>query len=231
MTVPDAHHAVTMEALRRGLPVLGEKPLAASLAEALEMVAAAQTYDRLFMVSQNRRYDPHLFAYRRQIRQLGRLGILAATFFKAPHFGGFRDAMAHPLVLDMAIHTFDSARFLTGDEPVAVYCDEYNPAWSWYAGDAAATASSRCPDGSRFVYTGSWCSDGPGDLVELVLAGERRVRHRAVGRRRPPEPSRSSRAGRPSRESDSGEVDPHPGIARFVARVRPRAAHRRPSHG
>lgn len=160
VTIPEAHHAVTLEALRRRLPVLGEKPLAATLSEALEMVAAAQAYDTLFMVSQNRRYDPNLFAYRRLIRQLGTLGILSAAFFKAPHFGGFRDAMDHPLVLDMAIHTFDSVRFLTGAEPVAVYCDEYNPAWSWYAGDAATTAVFELSDGSRFVYTGSWCSEG-----------------------------------------------------------------------
>jgi predicted dehydrogenase len=160
VTIPEAHHSVTLEALRRRLPVLGEKPLAATLAEALEMVAAAQAYDTLFMVSQNRRYDPNLFAYRRMLRQLGTLGILTATFFKAPHFGGFRDAMDHPLVLDMAIHTFDSVRFLTGAEPVAVYCEEYNPSWSWYAGDAATTAIFELSDGSRFVYTGSWCSEG-----------------------------------------------------------------------
>jgi predicted dehydrogenase len=211
VTVPDAHHAVTMEALRRGIPVLGEKPLAATLAEALEMVAAAQAYDRLFMVSQNRRYDPQLFAYRRQIRQLGRLGILAATFFKAPHFGGFRDAMAHPLVLDMAIHTFDSARFLTGREPVGVYCEEYNPAWSWYAGDAGATAVFELSDGSRFVYTGSWCSPGQetswnaswrasGEFGTALWDGDGSPTLEIVEGRE---------AGR---ESDPGGVDPHPGI-------------------
>lgn len=160
VTIPEAHYPVTMEALQRRLPVLGEKPLAASLSEAVEMVAAAQAYDTLFMVSQNRRYDPNLFAFRRAVRQLGRLGILTADFFKAPHFGGFRDAMDHPLVLDMAIHTFDAMRFVTGVDPVAVYCDEFNPAWSWYAGDAASTAIFEMADGSRCVYTGSWCSAG-----------------------------------------------------------------------
>ncbi|WP_020574553.1 Gfo/Idh/MocA family protein [Actinopolymorpha alba] len=160
VTIPEAHHAVTLEALRRGLPVIGEKPLAATLAEALELVAASQAYDRLFMVSQSRRYNSQQFEFRRQIQRLGRLGILAAEFFKAPHFGGFRDAMDHPLVLDMAIHAFDSARFLVDAEPVAVYCEEYNPAWSWYAGDAATTAIFEMSDGVRYVYTGSWCSEG-----------------------------------------------------------------------
>lgn len=160
VTVPAAHHQVTLEALRLGLPVLGEKPLADSLAQAVQLVAAAETYDRLFMVSQSRRYEPHLFAFRDRIRELGQLGILTAEFFRAPRFGGFRDAMAHPLVLDMAVHAFDTARFLTGSAPVAVYCEEFNPGWSWYAGDAAATAVFEFADGIRFTYTGSWCSDG-----------------------------------------------------------------------
>lgn len=160
VTVPEAHHPVTMQALRRGLPVLGEKPLAASLAEAMELVAASRAYDRLFMVSQSRRYDANLAAFRRLVRRLGRVGILTTQFFKAPRFGGFRDAMDHPLILDMAIHSFDSARYLLGVNPVAVYCDEHNPAWSWYAGDAASTAIFELADGSRYVYTGSWCSPG-----------------------------------------------------------------------
>lgn len=160
VTIPEAHHAVTLAALAAGLPVLGEKPLAATLAQALELVAAAEAAGTLFMVSQNRRYNPHLEAFKAQADRLGDLGAVTATFFKAPHFGGFRDEMAHPLVLDMSIHTFDSARYLTGRDPVAVYCDEYNPPWSWYAGDAAATAIFELTGGLRFVYTGSWCSPG-----------------------------------------------------------------------
>lgn len=160
VAIPEAHYPITMAALSRGIPVLGEKPLAATLAEAVELVAAARAYDRLFMVSQNRRYHPELFALRDGLGQLGRLGIIVSDFFKAPHFGGFRDEMAHPLILDMAIHTFDSARFLVGAEPVAVICAEYNPPWSWYAGDAATTATFEFADGTRYVYTGSWCSPG-----------------------------------------------------------------------
>lgn len=160
VTIPEAHHPVTLQAFELGLPVIGEKPLAATLAEALELAAASEAYGKLFMVSQSRRYNEKLFAFRDQIRGLGRLGILSATFFKAPHFGGFRDAMAHPLVLDMAIHQFDAARFLTDAEPVAVYCEEYNPAWSWYDGDAAASALFEMTGGVRFNFDGSWCSEG-----------------------------------------------------------------------
>ncbi|UED86773.1 Gfo/Idh/MocA family protein [Streptomyces profundus] len=160
VTVPAAHLPVTLEALGLGLPVLGEKPLAASLTEAVTLVRAAEEARELFMVSQSRRYDRQLFALRAQAGRLGQLGVLTQEFFKAPRFGGFRDAMDHPLVLDMAIHNFDAARFVLGADPVAVYCEEYNPAWSWYAGDAAGTALFEMTGGTRFVYTGSWCADG-----------------------------------------------------------------------
>ncbi|MBM7789232.1 Gfo/Idh/MocA family protein [Tenggerimyces flavus] len=160
VTIPEAHHAVTMTALNAGLPVLGEKPLAATLPEALELVATAEATQTLFMVSQNRRYIDTIKTFKAYTQRLGALGAVVANFFKAPHFGGFRDEMAHPLILDMAIHTFDGARFLTDQDPVAVYCDEYNPPWSWYAGDAATTAIFELIGGLRFVYTGSWCSPG-----------------------------------------------------------------------
>lgn len=159
VTIPEAHHAVTLEALGLGLPVIGEKPLAATLAEAVDLVRAADRAGELFMVSQNRRYNAHLWALKAQTQALGEIGILTHEFFKAPHFGGFRDAMDHPLILDMAIHNFDAARFLLDADPVAVYCEEYNPPWSWYDGDAAATAVFEMSGGIRFVYTGSWCSE------------------------------------------------------------------------
>jgi len=160
VTVPAAHHPVTLAALRAGIPVLGEKPAAATVAEALSLAAAAELTGQLFMVSQSRRYDDHLYAARALAAGLGRAGILSVDFFKAPRFGGFRDAMASPLLLDMAIHQFDMARFLLRADPVSVLCDEYNPAWSWYAGDAAATAAFEFEGGTRFVFTGSWCSPG-----------------------------------------------------------------------
>ncbi|MFF2454483.1 Gfo/Idh/MocA family protein [Isoptericola sp. NPDC058082] len=160
VTVPAAHHPVTTAALFAGLPVLGEKPVAESVPRALSLAAAAEVTGELFVVSQSRRYNRQLFAFREQARTLGDLGVLTTEFFKAPRFGGFRDAMAHPLLLDMAIHPFDTARFLLGAEPVSVYCEEFNPSWSWYAGDAAATAVFEMTGGVRYSYTGSWCSPG-----------------------------------------------------------------------
>ena len=160
VTVPEAHAEVSITALLHGLAVLCEKPLADTLAAALSMIAAAEVGGRLLMVSQSRRYWRNLTALRTQLARLGRLRLVQCSFFKAPHFGGFREEMAYPLLGDMAIHQFDLARELIGTEPVSVSCESFNPSGSWYAGDAAANVAVDFADGARFVFTGSWCSPG-----------------------------------------------------------------------
>ena len=160
VTVPVAHHAVSTEALLAGLPVLSEKPLTPTVAEGLSLAATSAHTGELLMVSQSRRYYRSITQFREAVRGLGRVGVVTAEFFGAPRFGGFRDEMAHPLLIDMAIHHFDAFRYLVGDEPVSVSCDEFNPAWSWYQGDAGVTATFVTAGGTRFVYTGSWCSPG-----------------------------------------------------------------------
>lgn len=159
-TAPPAHHPVTTAALLAGLAVLGEKPVAATLPEALSLVAASEVTGGLFVVSQSRRWNPGLAALRAMAGGLGRVGMVTTEFFKAPRFGGFRDEMADPLLVDMAIHAFDAARYLLDDDPVTVTCEAWNPPWSWYAGRAAASAVFEMAGGARFSYTGSWCSPG-----------------------------------------------------------------------
>jgi predicted dehydrogenase len=160
VTVPAAHHAVSTEAMRAGLPVLCEKPLTPTVAAALSLAATAEVTGQLHMTSQSRRYRAALTAFRDEVRGLGELGSATTEYFAGPRFGGFRDRMQHALLEDMAIHTFDTARFLFDREPVAVYCEEYNPGWSWYAGGAAATAVVEFAGGLRYTYSGSWCADG-----------------------------------------------------------------------
>lgn len=161
VTIPEAHCQTVVTALRAGYPVIGEKPMANSMEEAGEMVRASQETGLLYMVSQSRRYLENLGPFKTLVHQSGApvMG-LYADFFVGPHFGGFRDAMDSPLVLDMSIHHFDMARAILDLDPVAVYADEFNPEWSWYQGDACANLIYEMEGGVRFVYRGSWCAEG-----------------------------------------------------------------------
>jgi len=161
-TVPAAHHPVTLTGLAHGCHVLGEKPQAETLAQAREMIAAAAAADRLFAVIQNRRYQPPIRRLRAFLAsgEIGQVTTVNADFYIGAHFGGFRDRMRHPLLLDMAIHTFDQARFLTGRDPVAVYSRAWNPEGSWYDDAASAVCVFEMTGGVVFTYRGSWCAEG-----------------------------------------------------------------------
>ena len=113
---------------------------------------------------QNRRFEHGIRTLRDGLvaGRIGSVTMLACDFFKAPHFGGFREEMRSPLLLDMAIHQFDQARFVAGVEPVAVSCQEFNLAGSWYRGDATAVCTFELADGSVFSYRGSWSTEGFG---------------------------------------------------------------------
>ena len=160
VTVPAAHHAVNIEAMFAGLPVLCEKPIAPTVAQAISLAAASESSGMLLMTSQSRRYYRSIARFRQLVSTLGAVGSITSEFFLAPRFGGFRDEMKYPLLVDMAIHTFDAARYVLGAEPTSVYCESFNPAWSWYAGDASAMAIFEFDSGARFSYSGSWCSPG-----------------------------------------------------------------------
>jgi len=162
VVVPQARHDVVMTGLRHGCHVLTEKPMAASLDEARSLVAAAKAAGRVHAVVQNRRFIEGVRRIRETIASgaLGQLTALHADFFIGAHFGGFREQMQDVLLLDMAIHTLDAARFMAGAEPLAVYCHETNPAGSWYAHGAAANAIFEFSDEIVFTYRGSWVAEG-----------------------------------------------------------------------
>ncbi|TLU72261.1 Gfo/Idh/MocA family oxidoreductase [Lichenicoccus roseus] len=162
VVVPAARHAVVRRALAAGCHVLSEKPLADTLEHAVDLVAAAADAGRVHAVMQNRRYVAGIRRLRRLIDAgaLGDIDEVHCDFFKAPHFGGFREQMDHVLLLDMAIHSFDAARLLAGSDPANVMCREGNPRKSWYRAGASAAAVFSLPEGGVITYRGSWCANG-----------------------------------------------------------------------
>lgn len=161
-TVPTAHRNVTLEALRRGIHVLGEKPLSDTMATAHEMVAAARASGKTYAVMQNRRFDANILRLREFLDSgvIGDVTTVESGFYIAAHFQGFRLQMEHVLLLDMAIHTFDAARLITRTDPQAVYCHEWNPPNAWMAHGGSAIAIFEMSDNIVYTYRGSWCGEG-----------------------------------------------------------------------
>ena len=162
VVVPTARLSIARCAIDHGCHLLTEKPLAATPEEARAIVAGARKAGLIHAVVQNRRYHPCVRRIRRFIDSgaIGRPTSIHCDFFLGPHFGGFREEMEHVLLLDMAIHTFDAARAMTGLEASRVYCREWNPPNSWYRQGSSAVAIFDMGAGAVFAYRGSWCADG-----------------------------------------------------------------------
>lgn len=151
-----------MKGLSAGCHVMGEKPLADSMEHAREMVARAEEVGKLYAVMQNRRYLPQAPAAAKMAQDgtIGKITTVNVDFYIGAHFSGFRTEMDHPLLLDMAIHTFDQARQLTGADPVSAYCKAFNPEGSWYKDGASAMCVFEMTNDIVLNYRGSWCSEG-----------------------------------------------------------------------
>lgn len=161
-TIPEAHLPVTLAAFSHGCHVLSEKPMADTMEHARQIAAAAQQAGKICAVIQNRRYSSQIRRLKHFLKsgKLGPITTVNTDFYIGAHFGGFRDRMKHVLLLDMAIHTFDAARLITGADPVSVYCKEWNPSGSWYDHDASAVAIFEMTGGIVYTYRGSWCAEG-----------------------------------------------------------------------
>ena len=162
VTPPQFHRAIASTALHAGLPVLSEKPLAHTFDDARALADIARDTGTLLMVAQNYRYRPAIQTLKSVLDsgELGAIGAVSVDFYKGPHFGGFRDEMDYPLVIDMAIHHFDLMRYLLGSDAVSLFGRSWNPPWSWYKGDAAASLSLRFTNDVVVSYDGSWCAQG-----------------------------------------------------------------------
>lgn len=161
-TIPEAHCATTLTALQHGCHVMGEKPMGDTMPNARRMAAAAKEAGKVYAVMQNRRFLTGIRALQGFLETgaIGKLVAVHSDFFRGVHFGGFRDVMEHVLLLDMAIHSFDQARFITQADAQSVYCHEWNPSHSWFQHGASASAIFEMTDGLVYTYQGSWCAEG-----------------------------------------------------------------------
>ena len=162
ITPPQFHKEVSLMALEAGIPVLSEKPLADTFESAREIVRKANETGVLHMVAQNRRYSVPAQTLKQVIAsgELGRIASVSVEFYRGPHFGGFREQMPYPLIIDMAIHHFDMMRFFLDSDPMSIFGRSWNPSWSWFKGDASASLILEFADGITVSYDGSWCSLG-----------------------------------------------------------------------
>jgi predicted dehydrogenase len=167
---PEAHAPVAMEALEAGLHCLIEKPLAPTFAEGTKIVEMGERVGREVMVSQTFRFRRGARTVQRLVEEgaIGKIGAVHGRLFKEMHVPGFRELMDEPLIVDQTIHHFDFIRGVFGLNPVRVRAHSYNPAWSWFRGNANAIVDFETDDGAFVSYSGSWVSRAGPDVNTTI---------------------------------------------------------------
>jgi myo-inositol 2-dehydrogenase / D-chiro-inositol 1-dehydrogenase len=115
------HSSLVKAAVRRGCPVLCEKPLADDLAAAIELADFVDRSGVLVNVGFQRRFDAGYRAARLAVLD-GRLGRLHLMRLQATEPGAAPSPKTN-LLRNTAIHDFDLVRWLSGEEVVSVYVD------------------------------------------------------------------------------------------------------------
>jgi predicted dehydrogenase len=167
VTPPETHIKLVRAAAERGVPIICQKPLAPTYAEAVELVEAAERAGATLVVHENIRWQPWYREARRLINQ-GTLGQLHSVAFRLrpgdgqgprayldrqPYFQTMRRFLVH----ETAIHWIDTFRFLMG-EVRSVYASlrRMNPA---IAGEDAGYLLFAFDGGATGLFDGNRLND------------------------------------------------------------------------
>jgi UDP-N-acetylglucosamine 3-dehydrogenase len=190
------HLESALAALRAGLDVLIEKPLATTLPEADAMIAAAGELGRILMVAENVRYDPTYLAIAEMIRS-GALGdlFLLRVYREHEKHQYMRDRpwwLSEPsggILYAGGVHDFELVRML-GGEIEHVYALTGRPVIPEMIGDQNSVAVAALRSGVPALPGKSGRAPdqrSPGALPaersagRLCLPGNRRARCFAIG--------------------------------------------------
>ena len=122
-----ARMSILLEALRRGVPVLVEKPLVHTLADLRKVFRVVRNSKAPLMVSQNYRFEPQtrrLVQFIQDRKTWGALRNINIRFVRSIRELGDHYVRHLPeglgLGAEMGVHHYDLMRFLTGQNPVRI---------------------------------------------------------------------------------------------------------------
>lgn len=193
------HARVAVAALNAGKHVMCEKPMAVSVAECREMLAASRRAGKLLMVGHDMRFDPaNVLAH--ELLASGSLGRVITIRSSVKHAGPdnwsldksrntwfFRkEAAAFGAMGDVGVHKLDLIRFLLDDDIAAL--SAMTGTLEKTDGDGApitvednAVCIFTTQRGVQGVMEASWCNYGQADMSTDVLCEKGRLKIRMDG--------------------------------------------------
>lgn len=138
----DARVRILTDSAKAGKAVLMQKPMATDLATAEEMVRIAEDRGIPYAVNQNLRFDPAIYLTKQFLspERFGTPGFIhfANISIEGPKFGFGPNGV----VMAWQIHAIDSIRWLSGGDPVSIYCTNRNNAAMYHIEFSSGAACS-----------------------------------------------------------------------------------------
>jgi len=150
------HHQPTIDALRAGMDVMVEKPMAMNAKEASEMVETAKKTGRLLVIGFQHRFRSNAQMLRRSIDKgvFGRVLYARCQALRRrgiPNWGVFgrKELQGGGPMIDIGVHIVEVAHYLMGaPKPVAAFGSTYT-----YLGDRKSNVASSRPNWDYKTYT------------------------------------------------------------------------------
>jgi UDP-N-acetylglucosamine 3-dehydrogenase len=160
------HGSVACEVMSRGVHVLVEKPLALTIEEGLEIIAAAERYGVKLSVGHIERFNPAIVELKRRLEkeELGRVFQVRARRV-SPFPGRIQDV---GVILDLATHDIDVIRVLLGSEVDRVYAEVERKVHT--SREDLLSALFRFRNGVIGVLDVNWLT--PSKVRQLAVLGE-----------------------------------------------------------
>ncbi|MEM8513878.1 putative dehydrogenase [Massilia sp. MP_M2] len=124
------HAEYTIRAAQAGKHVMCEKPMAVSPAECEQMIVACRKAGKKLMIGYRSRFEPHNV----EAIRLARAGAIGSIrYFRSEHGFVAGDANTWRMkkaqsgggsLMDIGIYALQAARYMTGEEPLAVFAKE-----------------------------------------------------------------------------------------------------------
>mgnify|MGYP003303176093 FL=1 len=193
---------VIADTLGAGVHVLADKPMVVSLDQLDRVESAVRLSQATLSCALTLRFTPHFVAAKAAIDR-GEIGQVIGSYAQGPHKLGvarrpewmFNREKYGGVLLDLAIHDIDVARWIHGTEPVAVVADEGSSRFSDLDFADYAAVYLRMADGAVAVCRSSWLTpdedpthgdrrlivEGTEGSLEIVDAAQRRLTINSAG--------------------------------------------------
>jgi predicted dehydrogenase len=202
------HYDLAMEAIGAGKHLLTEKPMAGSIAQAREMVEAAEDKDLCAAISYQLRLGP---VYRKMKELADQINPVQVLFARQRAMMSDKYMSSEPFdgIMDFISHDIDMVPFLAGREPTAVFATALRNVWGDV--DAIEVCGAHLEfDGGACIGVISSSMGGGGVPQRLDVVGENGT---AVAEgiststpTGPPPASTPTQTSRPSRHTATGST-------------------------